>query len=134
RKGEEAGGRESAATAHPDSRAAAAVSLSNKRTACALAIAMAAAWAISSGQNPAAPIHFTYQPIRFRLDSCETPRRHAPETMAGGIALLDYNNDGYPDVFFTNGADIQSLKKTSPKYSNRLFKKDGKAHFTDLTS
>ena len=80
------------------------------------------------------PIQFTYQPIDFRLDSCETPQRHAPETMAGGVAVLDYNHDGRLDLFFTNGADINTLQKTSPKYSNRLFENDGQGHFTDVTT
>ena len=91
-----------------------------------------AGW-IVLGQNTAAPIHFLYRPIDFKLDSSETPERHAPETMAGGVAVFDYNNDGHLDIFFTNGADIQTLRKTSPKYSNRLFENDGKGNFKDVT-
>jgi hypothetical protein len=98
----------------------------------ALAVLLAA-WAMYSGQGTSAPIHFVYRSIDFQLDSCETPQRHAPETMAGGVAVFDYNNDGYPDVFFTNGADIETLKKTSSKYSNRLFENDGKGNFKDVT-
>jgi enediyne biosynthesis protein E4 len=91
-----------------------------------------AVW-VAFSQSPPAPIHFRHQAIDFRLDSCETERRHAPETMAGGVAVFDFNNDGYLDIFFANGADIQTLKKTSAKYSNRLFQNDGKGNFTDVT-
>src|SRR5215471_12172933 len=78
-------------------------------------------------------IHFTFQPIDFKLDSNESAQHHAPETMAGGVAVFDYNNNGKPDIFFTNGADLKTLRKDSPKYYNRLLENDGKGHFTDVT-
>lgn len=108
-----------------------------------LSLALAASTAQPSPQSSAAnppksitpdsPIRFTYQPIDFKLDSSETKEYHAPETMAGGVAVFDYNNDGKLDIFFTNGADIRTLHKDSPKYSNRLFENDGHGHFTDVT-
>ena len=90
-------------------------------------------WMVAASQNTVPPIHFNYQPIDFRLDSSETPQRHAPETMAGGVAVFDYNNDRNLDIFFTNGADIRTLQKTSAKYSDRLFENDGHGHFKDVT-
>ena len=71
--------------------------------------------------------------LPFRVENCETPAKNAPETMPGGVAVFDYNGDGRPDIFFTNGANIATLKKDSPKYRNRLFRNDGNGVFTDVT-
>lgn len=53
--------------------------------------------------------------------------------MAGGVALLDYDRDGYLDIYLTSGAAIPSLKKDSPKYWNRLFHNNHDGTFTDVT-
>jgi hypothetical protein len=53
--------------------------------------------------------------------------------MVAGVALLDYDNDGYLDVYLVNGAAIPSLKKDSPKYWNRLFHNNRDGTFTDVT-
>ena len=34
--------------------------------------------------------------------------------MCGGVAAIDYNNDGLMDLFFTNGAKMPEMEKTSP--------------------
>jgi enediyne biosynthesis protein E4 len=88
-------------------------------------------------RNPEAPqsaaIQFVPKSIDFRLETDETPIRHVPATMAGGVAVFDFNRDGRPDIFFTNGANIETLQKDSPKYKNRLFRNDGDGVFTDVT-
>jgi hypothetical protein len=71
--------------------------------------------------------------ISFKLKNSVSPQRYTFETMAGGVALFDYNNDGLLDVFFTNGAAIPSLEKSDASYSNRLFRNNGDGTFTDVT-
>lgn len=82
---------------------------------------------------PAGPIRFEFKAIPFRLENAPTPRKHAPETMAGGVAVFDYDRDDHLDIFFTNGATMPGLVKEGPKYWNRLFRNDGKGNFTDVT-
>jgi enediyne biosynthesis protein E4 len=86
-------------------------------------------------QAESSPIKFELKSLPFRLDSDESvTARNVPETMAGGVAVFDYNGDGRPDIFFANGADLQTLKKTSDKFSDRLYRNDGNGVFTDVTA
>lgn len=80
------------------------------------------------------PIRFALAWSPFHLENGETEDRHLPAAMAGGVAVFDYNGDGKPDLFFTNGANLSTLKKDDPKYSNRLFRNDGNGKFTDVTT
>ncbi len=86
---------------------------------------------------PVAPITFEEVAHRaglnFQLNSNVTPQRYSIETMAGGVAAFDYDNDGLLDLFFTNGAAIPSLEKTGPQYWNRLYHNNGNGTFTDVT-
>ena len=52
--------------------------------------------------------------IAFTLLNSATPEKHQIESMPGGVAVLDYDGDGRPDLFFANGAEQPSLRKTTP--------------------
>src|SRR6478609_8799750 len=59
--------------------------------------------------------------LNFRFRNSPTSRKYLIETMGGGVAIFDYDNDGWPDIFLVNGArvksgqkDEQPLDKSSP--------------------
>ncbi len=64
----------------------------------------------------------------------DTRNKNQPQTMVAGVALLDYDGDGYLDVYLVGGASIPSLIKTSPVYWNRLFHNNHDGTFTDVTA
>jgi hypothetical protein len=111
-----------------------ALKQSSRIAGVATALLVVACWMLLSdvAANESS-IHFTPIPIAFHLETDETQTRHVPATMAGGVAVLDYNKDGRPDIFFTNGANIKTLQKDDPKYKDRLFRNDGNGAFTDVT-
>src|SRR5580700_7428733 len=46
--------------------------------------------------------------VDFVLRNSPTPQKYLIETMPGGVALLDYNNDGLLDIFLVNGGRVTS--------------------------
>jgi len=78
--------------------------------------------------------------IDFTLQNSPTPQKYLIETMPGGVALLDYNNDGLLDIFLVNGGRITSPMQTpenfdrqNPRYWNRLYRQNKDGSFTDVT-
>lgn len=71
--------------------------------------------------------------LNFVLHNGATGRFYQPEIMLGGVAAIDYNNDGCVDIFFTNGAELPSLRKTGPEFFNRLYRNNCDRTFTDVT-
>jgi hypothetical protein len=71
--------------------------------------------------------------LEFVHENSPTPRKHLIETMPGGLAVFDYDGDGRLDVFFTNGAELPSLRKSAPRHSNRLYRNRGGLRFADVT-
>jgi hypothetical protein len=78
--------------------------------------------------------------LDFTLQNSPTPQKYLIETMPGGVALLDYNNDGLLDIFFVNGGHVTSPMKppedfdrSNPRYWNRLYRQNKGGSFTDVT-
>jgi hypothetical protein len=77
--------------------------------------------------------HLKLSGVEFILNNGTTDDKPVIDAVLGGIALMDYDNDGYLDIFFTNGARIPSLAKDSPDFSNRLYHNNHDGTFTDVT-
>jgi len=71
--------------------------------------------------------------LRFIHHHSPTAGKYFVESAPGGLAVFDYNGDGRPDIFFTNGARTPSLEKSSAAFANRLYRNDGQMRFTDVT-
>ena len=78
--------------------------------------------------------------IDFKHAGSPTSLKYLLETMGGGVALFDYDNDGRMDLFFTNGELLKEPMpkgampdKTDPKFWNRLFHQKADGTFEDVT-
>jgi hypothetical protein len=71
-----------------------------------------------------AGIHFVHNNAAFG-------KKYLPETMGPGVAFIDYDNDGWPDIFIVNGMDWpgHASKHSTPK----LYHNNHDGTFTDVT-
>ena len=71
--------------------------------------------------------------LDFVLHNDAQGRKYQVETLPGGLGVIDFDNDGWPDLFCTNGAALPSLEKSEAKYWNRLYRNNRDGSFTDVT-
>lgn len=104
---------------------------------CLIIVALAFAGFGLAAAPPASPIRFENVASKAGVDfitrNSPTPNKNQIETMVAGVALLDYDGDGWLDIYLVNGAAIPSLQKESPAYWNRLYRNNHDGTFTDVT-
>jgi enediyne biosynthesis protein E4 len=71
--------------------------------------------------------------VGFRQKNFATEKKYPFETMGGAVAILDYNNDGFPDLFFLNGAPSPQHMKSAAESFNRLYRNKRNGTFEDVT-
>jgi hypothetical protein len=73
--------------------------------------------------------------IRFKHENGATPQKLLPETMGGGVAVLDFDGDGKQDLLFINGRKWPSATKDSAAPPTmKLYRNKGAFTFEDATT
>ena len=71
--------------------------------------------------------------IDFILRNDAKGRKYQVETVLGGLGVIDFDQDGWPDLYCVNGAALPSLEKSDPRFFNRLYRNNRNGTFTDVT-
>ncbi|MCI0620089.1 MAG: CRTAC1 family protein [Acidobacteria bacterium] len=70
--------------------------------------------------------------IRFKHESAASAEKYLVETIGSGCAFLDYDQDGFLDVFFVNGGPTPAYQPAIPP-CNSLYRSRGDGTFTEVT-
>jgi len=88
--------------------------------------------------NSAFPIRMTdgaaQAGLDFVLRNGASGHKYQVETLPGGLGVIDFDGDGWADLFCANGAELPSLTKSGPAYWNRLYKNNRDGTFSDVTA
>jgi hypothetical protein len=86
-------------------------------------------------KGPANEIHFTditeQAGISFKHVS-SPEKKYIVESMSGGVALFDYDNDGYLDIYLVNSLTVDMVK-AKQKTRSLLYHNNGDGTFSDVT-
>ncbi|HEX3557653.1 MAG TPA: CRTAC1 family protein [Pyrinomonadaceae bacterium] len=70
--------------------------------------------------------------ITWVHDNAHSSERYLPETVGAGCAFLDYDNDGWMDIYLVNSGPSDFFKPTAP-LTNALYHNNHDGTFTDVT-
>jgi hypothetical protein len=70
--------------------------------------------------------------ITWKHENAVSPDRYLPETMGPGVAFIDFDNDGWVDIFMVNSGASDFYKPATP-LKNALYKNNRNGTFTDVT-
>ena len=70
--------------------------------------------------------------IDFHLTCGSPEKRYIMESMCGGIAVFDYDNDGWMDIFLVNGSTLEDLH-AGKCHASKLYRNNHDGTFTDVT-
>lgn len=70
--------------------------------------------------------------LNFHLTCGGAQKLYIMESMCGGIAVIDYDNDGWPDIFLVNGSTLEEMKARAGPTS-KLFHNNHDGTFSDVT-
>ncbi|MGE5052534.1 MAG: CRTAC1 family protein [Acidobacteriota bacterium] len=109
------------------------------RLASGLCLAVACLFLLASGSAPTGkrPGFVDVAPrskISYTSDNSPGGHKYFPQPMCGGVAVFDFDNDGRMDIFFTNGAQLPEMKKSTPSYYNCLLQQNADGTFKDVTA
>src|SRR5262245_35679422 len=71
--------------------------------------------------------------IRFRHSNGATREKLLPETMSGGVAVLDFDNDGWQDLLFVNSCEWPDVGRIANPSYPVLYRNRGDGTFEDVT-
>ncbi|MBS1865160.1 MAG: CRTAC1 family protein [Acidobacteria bacterium] len=122
-------------TAPKSAPQAAATSPAEPATSATNASAASETSTSAGGARPSGPIEFvdvtTQAGIHFKHNTGAFGKKYLPETMGSGVCVIDYDNDGWPDIFFVNSMDWPG-HKTGKSYP-ALYHNNHDGTFTDVT-
>src|SRR6201981_1818041 len=105
-----------------------------------LQLGKSATQGINASAKTTAPVaHFTDNAAKAGLTAPgifggEDKKKYIIEATGTGVAIFDYDNDGWPDIFIVNGTRLEGAPAGEAAPTNHLYRNNHDGTFTDVTA